>query len=132
MAGAINLITQSANTTPYLRLLGEGGRFDYLKGLVQAGGSLGPFLANFSLSHAKNGEQVEDDRFSQTAVGWNVSLDTDPNWNIRWTGQYTDSAVRSFPEGSGGPRLALLQKTEKRDTQEVLTGFTASLRSPAG
>ena len=132
MAGAINLITQSANTTPYLRLLGEGGRFDYLKGLVQAGGSLGPFLANFSLSHAKNGEQVEDDRFSQTAVGWNVSLDTDPNWNIRWTGQYTDSAVRSFPEGSGGPRLALLQKTEKRDTQEFLTGFTGSLHSPAG
>ena len=132
MAGAINLITQSANTTSYLRLLGEGGRFDYLKGLVQAGGSLGPFLANFSLSHAKNGEQVEDDRFSQTAVGWNVSLDTDPNWNIRWTGQYTDSAVRSFPEGSGGPRLALLQKTEKRDTQEFLTGFTGSLHSPAG
>jgi outer membrane cobalamin receptor len=131
MAGAINLITQSANTTSYLRLLGEGGRFDYLKGLVQAGGSLGPFFTNFSLSHAKNGEQVEDDRFSQTAVGWNVSLDTDPNWNIRWTGQYTDSAVRNFPEGSGGSKLALLQKTEKRDTQEFLTGFTASLHSSA-
>jgi len=132
MAGAINLITQSADTTSYLRVLGEGGRFDYLKGLVQAGGSLGPFFTNFSLSHAKNGEQVEDDRFSQTAVGWNVSLDTDPNWSIRWTGEYTDSAVRSFPEGSGGPRLALLQKTEKRETQEFLTGFTASLHSPAG
>jgi outer membrane cobalamin receptor len=132
MAGAINLITQSAETTSYLRLLGEGGRFDYLKGLVQAGGALGPFFTNFSLSHAKNGEQVEDDRFSQTAVGWNVSLDTDPNWRIRWTGEYTDSTVRSFPEGSGGPKLALLQKTEKRETHEFLTGFTASLQSPAG
>jgi outer membrane cobalamin receptor len=132
MAGAINLITQSADTTSYLRLLGEGGRFDYLKGLVQAGGSLGPFFTNFSLSHAKNGEQIEDDRFSQTTAGWNVSLDTDPNWSIRWTGQYTDSAVRIFPEGSGGPRLALLRKTEKRETHEFLTGFTASLHSPAG
>ncbi len=132
MAGAINLITQSADTTSYLRLLGEGERFDYLKGLVQAGGSLGPFFTNLSLSHAKNGEQVEDDRFSQTALGWNVSLDTDPEWSIRWTGEYTDSAVRSFPEGSGGPRLALLRKTEKRETHEFLTGFTASLHSPAG
>lgn len=132
MAGAINLITQSADTTSYLRLLGEGGRFDYLKGLVQAGGSLGPFFTNFSLSHAKNGEQIEDDRFSQTAVGWNVSLDTDANWSIRLTGQYTDLAVRIFPEGSGGPRLALLRKTEKRETHEFLTGFTASLHSPAG
>ena len=131
MAGAINLITQSASTTPYFRLLGEGGRFDYLKGLAQAGGSLGPFFTNFSLSHTKNGEQVEDDRFSQTAVGWNVSLDTDPHWNIRWTGQFNDSAVRNFPEGSGGSRFALLQKTEKRDTQEFLTGFTASLHSSA-
>ena len=129
MAGAINLITQSASTTPYLRVLGEGGRFDYLKGLVQAGGSVGPFFTNFSLSHTKNGEQVEDDRFSQTAVGWNVSLDTNPNWNIRWTGQFTDSAVRNFPEGSGGPKLAFLQETEKRETQEFLTGFTVSLHS---
>ncbi len=131
MAGAINLITQSADTTSYLRLLGEGGRFDYLKGLVQTGGSLGPFFTNFSFSHAKNGEQVEDDQFPQTAVGWNTSLDTDSNWNIRWTGQYTDSTVRSFPEGSGGPKLALLQETEKRETQELLTGFTVSLHSPA-
>jgi len=131
MAGAINLITRSASTTPFLRVRGEGGRFDYLKGLVQAGESLGPMFVNISLSHAKNGEQVKDDRFSQTAVGWNVSLDTDHNWNIRWTGQFTDSAVRNFPEGSGGPELALLQETEKRNTQEFLTGFTASLRSSA-
>lgn len=132
MAGAINLITQSANTAPYIRLLGQGGRFDYIKGLVQAGGSLGPLFTNFSLSHAKNGEQVEDDRFSQTAVGWNISLDIDPNWSIRWTGQYTDSSVHNFPEGSGGPRLAILQKTEKQKTHEFLTGFTASLHSPDG
>ncbi|MEE8126382.1 MAG: TonB-dependent receptor [Nitrospirales bacterium] len=132
MAGAINLITTSDSHTPHIRLLGEGGRFNHLKGVVQAGGMLGPVSTNLSYTHAQNGEQVEKDKFSQDSVGWNFSMDTHPYWDLQLTGQYTDSTVRGFPEGSGGPRLALLQETEKRSTQEFLTGITAALASPSG
>jgi outer membrane cobalamin receptor len=132
MAGAINFITKSASTAPSLRLLGEGGRFDYLKGLFQTRGSVGPLSTNISLSHTQNGEQVEKDSFLMNAVGWTLAIQTDPNYDVRLTGQYTDSTVQSFPEGSGGPRLALLRETERRKTQEFLTGLSASFFTPSG
>lgn len=132
MAGAINLITKSGAQAPSIRVRGEGGRFDSLKGLLQAGGSVGPLSANISLSHSQTGEQVEKDAFSMNSIGWNLGLQPDPNWDFRLTGQYTDSTVRSFPEGSGGPRLALLRETEQRKTQEFLAGFSSSLVTPSG
>jgi len=132
MAGAINFITKSDSTAPSLRLLGEGGRFDYVKGLLQAGGAVGPLSTNISFSHTQTGAQVEKDRFSMDSAGWNLAIPTDPNYDVRLTGQYTDSTVRSFPEGSGGPELALLRETEKRKTQEFLAGFSASLFGPPG
>jgi vitamin B12 transporter len=132
MAGAINFITKSAATAPSFRLLGEGGRFDYLKGLVQTGGSLGPLSANLSLSHTQNGESIEKDSFLMDSAGWNLSLHTDLNFDVQLNGQYTDSTVRSFPEGSGGSELALLRETERRKTQEFLTGLSASFHNPSG
>lgn len=132
MAGAINFITKSASTAPSFRLLGEGGRYDYLKGLIQTGGSLGPLSANLTLSHTQNGEQIEKDSFLMDSAGWNFSIQTDTNFDIQLNGQYTDSTVRSFPEGSGGSKLALLRETERRKTQEFLTGLSASFHIPSG
>lgn len=132
MAGAINFITKSASTGSSFRLLGEGGRFDYVKGLVQTGGSLGPLFANLSLSHTQNGEQIERDSFLMDSAGWNFSLQTDPSFDIQLNGQYTDSTVRSFPEGSGGSELALLRETERRKTQEFLTGLSSTFHTPSG
>ena len=135
MAGAINLVTDS-HTEDFeedsnIRVLIEGGRFDSRKGLVQGKGSVGPVSANLSYSHSRNEEQVEKDAFSQHAVGWNIAMDSTADWDIRLTGLYTDSSVRSFPEGSGGPKLAILRDTEQRKTHTFLTGLTASLWAPS-
>ncbi len=83
MAGAINFITKSASTAPSLRLLGEGGRFDYLKRLFQTGGSVGPLSTNISISHTQNGEQIEKDSFLMDSAGWNFSIQTDHNFDIQ-------------------------------------------------
>ncbi len=82
MAGAINLITKSGAQDPSIRVLGEGGRFDSLKGLLQAGGSVGPLSTNISLSHTQTGEQVEKDAFSMNSVGWNLGLQPDPKLGL--------------------------------------------------
>jgi vitamin B12 transporter len=132
MAGAINFITKSGSMDPSFRLLGEGGRFDYFKGLLQTGGSVGALSADIALSHTQTGEQVEKDSFLMDTVGWNLAFQPDPHYDIRLTGQYTDSTVKSFPEGSGGPKLALLRETEQRRTQEFLTGVSASFFTPSG
>lgn len=131
VAGAVNFITRSGSQAPFIRLLGEGGRFDYVRGLLHAGGSYGPLSSNISLSHIQNNEQVEKDSFLLDSVGWNLAFQTEPNYDLRLTGQYVNSTVESFPEGSGGPELALLRETERRETQEFLTGIAFSLYAPS-
>ena len=127
MAGAINLITKTESVKPFIHVLGEGGRFDSGRALLKMGGTLGPIASSLSFSHSQNREQVEKDKFSLNSIGWNFSLNTHSNWHLRLTGQYSDSSVQVFPEGSGGPRLALLKRTEERNTREFLTGLTAAL-----
>lgn len=127
MAGAINLITHRPSQDASVRVLTEGGRFDSRKGLIQGQRSLGSLSANLSLSHSRNEEQVEADSFSHYALGWNIGLDPQSQWDVRMTGSYTQSLVNSFPEGSGGPRFALLRETEQRQTRALVTGLTATL-----
>lgn len=131
MAGAINFITKSGSAIPSLRVLGEGGRFDHLKGLLQTGGSIGPLSADLSYSHTQNSAQVEKDSFLMDTVGWSFLFQKDPDYDLRLTGQYTDSTVQSFPEGSGGPQHAVLREAEQRETQELLTGLSASFDTPS-
>ncbi len=132
MAGAINLITKPLSEDANIRVLMEGGRFDSQKGMIQGGGRIGRLSTNLSFSHSSNEAQVENDAFSQHAMSWNLGLDPGSHWDIRLTGQYAASSVRSFPEGSGGPTFALLRETEQRETQTFLTGLTAALNTPNG
>ena len=131
MAGVINFITHPPESKPYVRLLGEAGRFQALKGGVHAGGKVGLFDTALSFSHEQNGEQVDMDDFSQTSVGWNIALNPESKWKAQLTGQYANSRIHSFPEGSGGPDLALIRDTERRDTQQLLLGFTSFLNLPS-
>ncbi len=130
MAGAVNLVTDAHSEHTKGRVLLEGGRFDSRRGVIQGQGMLGPLSANLSASHSRNGEQVEQDAFSQHAIVWNFGLNSEPHWEVRLTGNYTDTSVKSFPEGSGGPTFALLQDTEQRDTQSFLTGLKTSVSIP--
>lgn len=131
MAGVINFITHPPESKPYVRLLGEAGRFQALKGGAHAGGKVGLFDTALSFSHEQNDAQVDMDDFSQTSIGWNIALNPESNWKAQLTGQYADSRIHSFPEGSGGPDLALLRETERRDTQQFLLGFTSFLNLPS-
>jgi outer membrane receptor protein involved in Fe transport len=45
------------------------------------------------------------------------------NFSVRLTGQYSATSARAFPEGSGGPRFAILRDTERRDSRDLLTGL---------
>lgn len=130
MAGAINLITDSQVEHSTGRVRFEGGRFDSRHSLIQGQHKLGPLSAKLSFSHGSNEEQVEKDAFSHDALSWNLGVHSNPNWDIRLTGQYALSTVKSFPEGSGGPTFALVREVEERDTKTFLTGLTASIETP--
>ncbi|MGB0911789.1 MAG: TonB-dependent receptor plug domain-containing protein [Nitrospirales bacterium] len=125
VSGVINIITQAGEKEAHQSLQLAGGRFGYTREVLQAHGPIGPATYALSFAHTRNDAQVKHDRFALKSIGWHVDWRNDLPINVRMTGQFTHSSSRAFPEGSGGPRLAFLQETEKRKSYELVTGLHA-------
>ncbi len=123
VSGVINIITQSGEQESHHSLQLSGGRFGYTREILQVNGPIGPASYALSFSHTRNDEQVKNDRFALETVGWHLKWHDNTPVKLRLTGQFTHTASRAFPEGSGGPRLAFLRDTEKRNTYELVTGL---------
>ena len=123
VSGVINIITQRGKKESHQSVRLSGGRFGYTREVLQANGPIGPARYALSLSHTRNTEQVKKDRFELGTVGWHVDWVEDLPIQLRLTGQFTRTSTRSFPEGSGGPRFALLQDIETRKTYEFVSGL---------
>ena len=123
MTGAVNVITQKGTEADRLVARAEGGHWGYARGVLQTSGSAGRFRYAGSAAVTRDDGQVTGNRFASGTIGGHV------NWALRnslkfdLTGQYTTTDTRSFPEGSGGTRLAILRQTERRRTNEVVSGF---------
>lgn len=122
MAGVVNVITQKGTETDRLVARAEGGQWGYTRGVLQTSGSAGRFRYAGSAAFTRNDGHVTGDRFSSGTVGGHVNWSLRDSLKLELTGQYTTTDTRSFPEGSGGPRLAVLRTTEQRRTHEVASG----------
>ena len=123
MAGVVNVITQKGTDTERLVARAEGGQWGYARGVLQASGSAGRFRYAGSAAFTRNDGQVTGDRFASGTIGGHVNWSLRDSLKLELTGQYTTTDTRSFPEGSGGARLAVLRTTEQRSTNEVASGF---------
>lgn len=123
MAGVVNVITQKGSAADRLVARAEGGQWGYTRGVLQTSGAADRFRYAGSAAFTRDDGQVTGNRFASGTIGGHV------NWSLRnslkfdLTGQYTTTDTRSFPEGSGGTRLAILRQTERRRTNEVVSGF---------
>ena len=123
MAGVVNVITQKGTEADRLVARAEGGQRGYARGVLQTSGSADRLRYAGSAAFTRDDGQVTGNRFASGTIGGHV------NWSLRnslkfdLTGQYTITDTRSFPEGSGGTRLAILRKTERRRTNEIVSGF---------
>lgn len=123
MAGVVNIITQQGTEANRLIARAEGGQWGYARGVLQASGSADRFRYAGSAAFTRNDGQVTGNRFASGTIGGHVNWSLRDSFKFELTGQYTATDTRSFPEGSGGPRLAILRTTEQRRTNEVASGF---------
>ena len=123
MGGVINIITRRGQPKRKHRLQVEGGQFGYTREFLQASGPLESLTYTSSISYTRNDAQVDGDQFELATVSGRLEWPQGTPLTVQLTGQYTKSDVRSFPEGSGGPRLAILRDTEQRDTDEAALGI---------
>ena len=123
MAGVVNIITQKGGIKDRLVARAEGGQWGYTRGVLQTSGSADRFRYAGSAAFTRNDGQVTGNRFASGTVGGHVNWSLPDSIKLELTGQYTHTDTRSFPEGSGGPRLAILRSTEQRRTREIASGF---------
>jgi vitamin B12 transporter len=126
IGGAINIRTRRGKERTY-NLLAEGGTSGYARSVLQASGSLSPLNYSTSVAFNRNDAEVKKDRFNLGRLGINLDLLELPRSSLRVTTQYTKTATKAFPEGSGGPRLAILRDVEDKHAQDVVAGAQFSL-----
>ncbi len=123
MSGVINILSKPSTSKMSSRIQIEAGDYGYVRGLFNKIGTIGNVSYAGSGSMTRNDERVEGDKFELSTVSGNATWHKeDSPFSAQMFGRYTNTQVRSFPEGSGGPRLAILRDSEQRETDQLVFG----------
>ncbi len=125
VGGVINIISRRGGAAFDAGLQAEGGSFGYVRAAGHVGGPIGGATGNIGLSYTDNGMPVEGSTLRSTALDGALALPEIAGTAINLTGRYSDSTATSFPDSSGGPRLAVLRTLDHRDIQEAVLGAHA-------
>ena len=127
LAGAINLFTKRVYTKPVQDFDAGLGEFGYkrlgmhLAGPVKEnGGAYYSLSANF----LDNGEPIEGDTFGGRSINGKLSYDLGPESFIDVGFMYRDYEATTFPEASGGPRLAEIRALDEIDASNSIAHVT--------
>lgn len=122
VGGVINIITRRGSQTPEAGLGAEGGAFGYARVAGHVSGPVGGATANLGLSYTDSGMPVEGSSLKGTHLDGALALPELAGTSIDFTGRYNSSIATSFPDSSGGPRLAVLRSLDHRDIDEAVLG----------
>ncbi|MBW8707859.1 MAG: TonB-dependent receptor, partial [Alphaproteobacteria bacterium] len=125
VGGVINIISRRGGDTLDAGLQAEGGSFGYVRAAGHVGGPVGGATGNIGLSYTDNGMPVEGSTLKSTALDGALTLPEIAGTAINFTGRFSDSTATSFPDSSGGARLAVLRSLDHRDIQEGVLGAHA-------
>ena len=131
MGGVINIISRRGGGSLEAGLSGEGGSFGYARVAGHVGGPIGDARANLGLSYTDNGMPVEGSGLKQTSLDAALALPEISGTTVSFNTRYNAAIASSFPDSSGGPRLALRRSLDHRDIQEGVFGAHA-LRDVTG
>ncbi|MFQ5445036.1 MAG: TonB-dependent receptor plug domain-containing protein, partial [Nitrospinales bacterium] len=122
MGGVINIITRRGKGETSVSVEAEGGRFDFARTRVRAGGSGERWDYSISASYLDNGEPVERSSFISKAVNANGGGSFSDGLDFRAVLRYAESESEAFPDDSGGPLFAVLRDVDEKDSEELSFG----------
>jgi vitamin B12 transporter len=125
VGGVINIISRHGSAVPEAGLSAEGGSFDTVRAAGHVSGPIGGATANLGLSYSDSGMPVEGGSLKGTNLDGALDLPELAGTAISVTGRHGSSIATSFPDSSGGPRLAVLRTLDHRDITESVAGAHA-------
>jgi outer membrane cobalamin receptor len=126
VGGVINIISRHGGESFDAGLAAEGGSFGYARVAGHVGGPIGGATGNLGLSYTDNGMPVDGSTLKGTNLDAALALPQVAGTAISFNGRYGGSIATSFPDSSGGPRLARLRSLDHRDIQEGVFGAHAA------
>ena len=124
ISGVINIMTRQGRTQAAGEVEIAGGRFGYIRPLMQARGTQGAADYAVSVSYLDNGEPVAGGEFKSTAVHANVGTQLSNTMELRGLLHFAKIDSTTFPDASGGPKFAVLRGVDDRDIQELTVGLS--------
>src|SRR4051812_28859408 len=125
VGGVINIISRRGSAVPEAAISAEGGSFGYARIAGHVSGPIGGATANLGLSYTDSGMPVEGSSLKGTNLDGALDLPEIGGAAINFTGRYGSSTATSFPDSSGGPRLAVRRSLDHRDITESVAGAHA-------
>ncbi|HET7086711.1 MAG TPA: TonB-dependent receptor [Rhizomicrobium sp.] len=125
VGGVINIISRRGSDHLEAGLTADGGSFGYVRAAGHISGPVGGTTANLGLSYTDNGMPVEGSTLKGTNLDAALSLPEIAGTAVSFNGRYGGSIATSFPDSSGGPRLAVKRMLDHRDIQEGVFGAHA-------
>ena len=126
VGGVINIISRRGGDTLEAGLKAEGGSFGYARAAGHVSGPIGGATASLGLSYTDNGMPVDGSTLKGTNLDAALALPEISGAAISFNGRYGGSIATSFPDSSGGPRLAVRRSLDHRDIEEGVFGAHAA------
>ncbi len=128
LSGVINVITRRRAEEPEIVLEGAVGEEGYEHAGVGFAGPLGA-AGGFSLRAATldDGDITPGNAFTSDSVTGKLSFGAGDTWHVNLFSRYSDNRGTSFPEDSGGPRLAVLRSLDRKSSRDFTAGLAAGL-----
>ena len=126
LAGVINIISKGHSDDLAAAVAAELGSDGYSQAALDVAGPIGDGGFSLRAMTKDDGEAVEQTAFEAQSVAARLALGSEPGWNLRLFGSYTDSEGTAFPEDSGGAELAVIRDVDRRSSDTTRLGMNGS------
>jgi vitamin B12 transporter len=125
VGGVINIISRKGGPVFDAGADVEGGSFGYVRASGHVGGPIGGATANLGIAYTDNGTPVEGSTSRGLSLDGSLALPQIAGVALSLNGRFGSNVAGSFPDSSGGPRLAVLRTLDHRDIDESVLGAHA-------
>ena len=130
MGGVVNIITRRGETEGVTGSVGvEGGGQDYGRGTASVSGRSGKTRYALNAAGLQDGKESDGGTLNLKTFSGSLSFDASEGNSVGVFARHNDRDSSSFPDFSGGIRLASDPTLEQRKAKETVYGADASVRA---
>lgn len=127
LAGVISITTRRGDKEFDASMDAEVGQEGFYRTSVRGSGTVGEASAlSGSISRSDDGDAVAGNRFENTAASIRLASDLADNLSLDLSARHASSKATSFPEDSGGARLAVIRTLDAQEQDQ--TSVAAQLK----